>query len=269
MKRARRFFVCLVAAVSVGVCAASADELSSSERLTRPREEVLALIEEAGTSKPTWWDLVALEYPETLDLSYPHPPPTKEWSPRLNVGQFMWSIINENASRFRQGTKFMHFVLKQNIKQNTDKPQVVRRCKEQLAHCYHDLLQDWARAAYWKRQLRARDVTLANCYWQLGSKEMAVEILDRIRFDPSRYGGVIKQWADIGELEKALALAKGSVRSNNWGAAYRAAGDAYRKFGRYAEAVEYYENVLAVKSKKKDNLILKHNHREHWSVREL
>ena len=255
MKREMRFSVCMVVAISIGICEASVDELTSSDRVTRTREEVLALIEEAGTSKPAWWDSAALEYPETLDLSFPHPPPTKEWNSRLNVGQFMWSIINENASRFRQGTKFMHFVLKL----NEDDPSVVRRCREQLAHCYHDLLQDWARAAYWKRKLRARDVALANCYWQLGNKEMAANILDWIRFDSSRYGGAIKQWADMGELEKALALAEKSAGFRNWGAAHRAVGDAYRKFGRYGEAVEYYEKVLAVESATKDNLILKHN----------
>lgn len=228
---------------------------SDDQRVVRSRQEVLELIERAGASKPDWWDSVPLEYPETLDLSFPHPPPTKEWNTRLNVGQYMWSIINENESRFRQGTKFMHFVLKR----NEDNPQVVERCSEQLAHCYHDLLQDWARAAYWKRKLGAKDVALANCYWQLGNKEMAVGILEWIKVDYSRYGAAIKLWADMGELERALALATASTGVNNWGAADRAAGDAYRKFAHYEEAVESYQKVLAVQSKSDNNLILEHN----------
>ena len=243
---------------SAGVRGSSARDFGtqvSDGRPGRTREEVLALIEEAGTTKPDWWDSVTLEYPETLDLSFPHPPYGKEWNTRINVGQFMWSIINENPSRFEQGTKFMHYVMKL----NEGKPAVVERCMQQLGHCYHDLLQDWARAAYWKRKLRARDVTLANCYWQLGSKEMAVEVLDGIRFDSSRYGGAIKQWADMGELERALQLAEVSVGFRDWGAALRATADAYRKFGRYEEAIEYYEQVLAVESQTEDNLILKHN----------
>jgi uncharacterized protein with FMN-binding domain len=224
-------------------------------RLTRTRQQVLALIQEAGSTRPDWWDSVPLEYPESLDLSFPHPPPTKDWDTRHNVGQYMWSIINENPSRFQQGTKFMHYVLKL----NEDDAGVVRRCRQQLAHCYHDLLQDWARAAYWKRRAGIRDVALANCYWQLGSKEMAAEILDGIRFDRSRYGAAIKQWADIGELDKALALAEVSGGYGEWGGTYRAAGDAYRKYRRYEEAIASYRQVLAVVSAKPDNLILKHN----------
>ena len=190
----QRLTSCITAILAVCTWAQSLAAQPADERITRTRQEVLALIEQAGTSKPDWWDAVPLEYPETLDLSFPHPPPTKEWNTRLNVGQYMWSIINENPSRFMQGTKFMHFVLRL----NEDDPQVVKRCSEQLAHCYHDLLQDWARAAYWKRKLAVKDVALANCYWQLGNKEMAVGILSWIHFDNSRYGGAIKQWADIG-----------------------------------------------------------------------
>jgi len=59
--------------------------------------------------------------------------------------------------------------------------------------------------------------------------------------------------------EKAIALAEASVKSREWGATYRAAGDAYRKFARYDEAVAYYEKTLAVKPPEKKNLILEHN----------
>lgn len=245
----------MLAALAIAASLATAADPDSGERVTRTREQVLALIQEAGTTRPDWWSSVPLEYPGTLDLSFPHPPPTKEWNTRLNVGQYMWSIVNENESRFRQGTKFMHYVLKL----NENDPGVVGRCREQLAHCYHDLLQDWARAAYWKRLAGRRDVALANCYWQLGSVEMAAEILDGIRFDYSRYGAAIKQWADMGKLDKALRLARSSVGYGDWGAVYRATGDAYRKFRRFDKAIASYQRVLAVKSRKKDDLILKHN----------
>ena len=243
---------------AVGVCNGWADDSGTrvlGERQTRTREEILSLIEAAGKAKPDWWDAEPLDYPETLDLSFPHPPPTREWNARRNVGQYMWSIINENASRFRQGTKFMHFVLKR----NEDDPDVVRRARGQLGHCYHDLLQDWARAAYWKRQAGISDVALANCYWQLGSKEMAAAILDRMGFDNTRYGSIVKLWSDMGDVDRALTLASVSAGFKDWGAAPRAAGDACRKHGRYAEAIGYYERVLAVVPEEEDNLILKHN----------
>ena len=227
---------------------------TDSERKTRTRQELLALIEKAGETKPDWWNRVPLEYPETLDLSFPAEP-GGDWDTRKNVGQYMWSIINENPSRFEQGTKFMHYVLRI----NQDEPDVARRSMQQLGHCYHDLLQDWARAAYWKRKAGVTDVTLANCYWQLGNKQMAVEILNRVRFDYSRYGSSIKQWSDMGELDRALQLARTSAGYRDWGAAYRAAGDAYRKHSRYEEAIENYRKVLAVQSISEENLILKHN----------
>ena len=88
---------------------------------------------------------------------------------------------------------------------------------------------------------------------------MAAEILNGIRFDYSRYGSTIKQWADMGELDRALQLARASGGYRDWGAAYRAAGDAYRKYQRYDEAIASYQEVLAVESETKDNLILKHN----------
>lgn len=254
MERSRSWMG-MLALMVVGCGLGIAADPGGAERPVRIRAEVLALIETAGTTRPDWWDSVVLDYPDTLDLTFPHPPPTKDWRAHENVGQYMWSIINENPGRFRQGTKFMHFVMRL----NEADPEVVRRCQEQLAHCYHDLLQDWARAAYWKQKLGARDVTLANCYWMLGNKAMAAEILDGIRYDYSRYGEVIKQWADLGELERALEVARRSGGIGNWGAAPRAAGDALRKFRRYDEAILSFQKVLTVESATKDNLILKHN----------
>ena len=250
-----RCWLGVLALIAVGCGQGIAAETGAAGRPERSRAEVLALIETAGTTRPDWWDSVALEYPETLDLSFPHPPPTKDWRAHENVGQYMWSVINENPGRYRQGTKFMHFVMKLNEKD----PAVVRRCQEQLAHCYHDLLQDWARAAYWKQKLGVRDVILAHCYWMLGNKEMAAGILDGIRYDYSRYGEVIKLWADLGELERAMEVARRSEGLGNWGAAARAAGDALRKFRRYDEAIRSFQKVLAIKSANPDNLILKHN----------
>ncbi|MCP5524779.1 MAG: FMN-binding protein [Verrucomicrobiales bacterium] len=250
-----RYWLGVLAFMAVGWDQGFAAETGVAERPVRSRVEVLALVETAGTTRPDWWDSVPLEYPATLDLKFPHPPPTKDWRAHENVGQYMWSVINENPARYRQGTKFMHFVMKLNEKD----PGVVRRCQEQLAHCYHDLLQDWARAAYWKQKLGVRDVTLAHCYWMLGNKAMAAEVLDGIQYDYSRYGEVIKLWADMGELERALAVAQRSEGLANWGAAARAAGDALRKFGRYDEAILSFRKVLAIESPNPDNLILKHN----------
>src|SRR5262245_31937156 len=41
---------------------------------TRSREEVLALIDRVGRTPPEWFDETPLEYPESLDLSWPAKP---------------------------------------------------------------------------------------------------------------------------------------------------------------------------------------------------
>ena len=110
------------------------------------REDLLAEIERAGTTKPDWWGEVPLNYPDTLDLSFPKP--EGPWRARKNVGQYMWSIINPNPGRWKEGTKFMHYVLKINKGDSS----VEKKVMGQLGHCYHDLLEDWARAAYWWRK---------------------------------------------------------------------------------------------------------------------
>lgn len=65
----------------------------------------------------------------------------------------------------------MHYV----YSLNKNKPEIARKTMRKLGHCYFDLLQDWARAAYWMQKINNRGIDLANAYWQLGSKEMAEE----------------------------------------------------------------------------------------------
>jgi len=117
-------------------------------------------------------------------------------------------------------------------------------------HClggmYHNLLGDWARAAFWWRKAGwTDDIDLAHCYWKLGSREMAVAILNKFPDDDTRHGAAIKLWADMGDLDKALALAEASARDGVPDAAYLAAGDACRMAGRYPQALAYYQKVLA------------------------
>ncbi len=207
----------------------------------RSRDQVLALIEQASKTKPDWWDSVDLRYPETLDLSFPSPA-NRQWDPKKNVGQYMWGVINENANRFRDGTKFMHYV----YSLNKDDPDATQRAIQQLGHSYHDLLQDWARAAYWLRKSNGPPVKLANTYWQLGNKSMAVEVLEPIKSDYSNHGAAIKLWSDMGELETALKLAEQPKDPREHGGRYRAAGDALQRHGQFDQALVYYQKVLDI-----------------------
>ena len=219
---------------------------SSSSGVTRSKAEIDRIVSETGTTRPDWFDSVPLDYPKTIDLSWPKY--TGPWNAQKDVGQFMFSIINENPRRWREGTKFMHHVLAI----NKNNPRIQQEAFRQLGHCYHDLLGDWTRAAFWWRKLERYDMNsflgLAHCYWKLGSKEMATEQLRRIRSDPSRYGSAIKLWSDMGDLNKALELAEASAQAGNPGGAYIAAGDACRKHGRYSQAIDYYRQVIALRT---------------------
>lgn len=212
----------------------------------RTSRQIDDLVEKAGRSRPDWWDQVPLEYPKTLDLTWPARPPGG-WNANRNVGQYMWSIINENPSRWKSGTKFMHHLL--GVHKNN--PEVLNRAIDQLAHCYQDLLRDWPRAAFWRKMQVQRDsgnynarIRLAECYWKLGGKSKATNELYRIR--TVLHPAMIKLWADLGELGRALSVAEKLARYYP-AMSYLAAGDACRLRGSYTKALSYYRKVLAVR----------------------
>ena len=66
-----------------------------------------------------------------------------------------------------------------------DHPDVRTRAEVELGRMYHGLLQDDARGAYWWQKVGVQDGTkfthhgpaLATCYYRLGNKPMATELL--------------------------------------------------------------------------------------------
>jgi uncharacterized protein with FMN-binding domain len=212
------------------------------------------LIDEAGRTPPDWFDATPLNYPQTLDLSWPDPPP-QGWNNQRNIGQYLWDIINPNPSRWREGIKLLHHLLTV----NKDNPATQRRVMHALGEKYHDLMEDYARAAFWLRQAGVDKpgspfpesaVTLAECYWKLGSREMATELLSRM---PVYYSS-IKLWADMGDLRRALQIADAALRDPR-GLPYAAnlyAGDACRVAGQYTEAMSYYQKVLSYQAPAND-----------------
>lgn len=213
----------------------------------RTRQQVLAEIEKAGRTPPDWFESTPLTYPPTLDLNWPMPPPVKGWNPQVNIGAYLWDIINPNPGRWPQGIKFLHHLLEV----NQGKPETVERIRLAIAGIYFSHFSDYARAAYWYRTVGAENtdefgesaVSLAECYFHLGNKDMAAEILSRI----SDRNSLVKVWTTLGEIDKALAIAKNLMNSgegDNRTLMYE--GDAYRMAGRYDEAIEVYRKVLAV-----------------------
>ncbi len=242
---------------------ANGDRKSDGNGSARTPAEINRLINQAGATRPDWFDATPLDYPRTIDLSWPKY--KGPWNPNKDAGQFIWSRINENPRRWKEGVKFLHHVLSVN-KTNSSAQQ---KAVEKLGHCYHNLLGDWARGAFWWRKLEQHNMNsylgLADCYWKLGSKQMVAESLDKISTDRTRYGSVIKLWSDMGELKTALRLADTSARAGNKSGAYVAAGDACRQHGRFSESIAYYQKVLPLPTTNRDgkkNFILDRN-RQH------
>ena len=222
---------------------ASSGAAGTGTARNRSRAEIDSLIDRLGRTPPDWFDSVALNYPQSLDLSWPEKP-EGPWNPQKNVGQYVWDIINPNPGRWREGIRFMHHLLSVHEKN----PATRVRVMESLGRMYQDFEQDYARAAFWWRQAGAESgsgspsgVKLAECYWKLGNKQMAVALLGRLPL----YFPSIKLWADMGETRRALQLADAAARSYP-DIACIYAGDACRVAGMSREAIAYYQKVLEV-----------------------
>ena len=214
--------------------------------IKRTEAQIEKLIERLGRTPPEWYDSVELEYPRPLDLSWPQQPPPP-WDSRKNVGQYIWDVINPNPDKWKSGVRFMHFMLAEHQRD----PRLRARAMSSLAQMYQGLLQDYARAAFWRRAAgedRGQSpaaVKLAECYWKLGNKKMAMDLINRTQ---SYFYPTIKLLADMGETQMAVQLADSAARQR--GAVsdllYLYAGDACRIAGQHDKAVQYYEKVLAV-----------------------
>lgn len=233
--------------------ATSPASATKSTHKERPREEVLAEIDKLGRTPPDWYESTPLNYPKTLDLNWPMPPP-KGWNSQKNIGQFIWDRINPNQNKWREGVKFMHHILST----NRDKA-VQKRAMRSLASMYHNLHEDYARAAFWYRlsglekELSSNPqpaVHLADSYWKLGSKRMALEVLAKMTRKPY---SAIKLLGDLGETAAAISMAEKFSRTGKASTSFLYAGDACRVAGRLSDAENYYKKVLAVKPPEKTN----------------
>ncbi len=224
----------------------------------RTKAEVESLIDQLGRTPPDWYESTRLNYPQSLDLSWPQKPPG-QWNPQRNMGQYIWDIVNPNPGRWREGIRLMHHLLKH----HEDNPATLTRVMQSLGKMYHDFEEDYARAAFWWRRAglegnrqSPQSVKLARCYWKLGNKAMAVELLDRL----PTWANTIKLWSDMGETSRALRLADAYAQGGYPDIAYLYAGDACRIAGRYREAIDYYEKVSQVTPSGRAAERIKRNH---------
>ncbi|GEP41763.1 FMN-binding protein [Brevifollis gellanilyticus] len=210
--------------------------LAEAASTTRTPEEVKALIEKIGPTDPEGFKSVRTNYPKTLDLSWPEQP-GQGWNNQKNVGQFVWDIINPNASRWREGLKLIHEIL-------DSKPDdsLKLRAQKEIANMHFRFFQDYARAAWWWQQagIGVDDppgMHLAECYWRLGSKKMALDFISDagyLQLD------AIKLLGDMGETDRAVEMANEYNEHDAW----LLAGDACRLAGRLQEAQTFYEKVI-------------------------
>lgn len=217
------------------------DEASANHKMLRSEKEVNKLIEQVGSTPPDWYDDTPLEYPDTLDLDWPQPTP-KGWNNRKNVGQYIWDIINPNASKWRSGVRFMHHLLVV----HKDDPKTTNRIMRSLGSMYFRFFQDYPRAAFWWRKSKVSPssqdgISLAECYFRLGNKKMALDAIDRRRLRVE----TVKLLGNMGKTKEALQVADKYVelvKEPQW--ALLAAGDACRLAGQYKKAISYYQRVV-------------------------
>jgi uncharacterized protein with FMN-binding domain len=225
---------------------------SPSSGNTRTKAEVDALIDQAGKTQPDWWDSVQLNYPNTLDLTWAKPTPP--YNPNKWLGQYLWGVINPNPGRHKEGIKLLHHVLEVNKSDPAKQAQTM----QELGSKYARYLNDWARAAYWWRKAGDEGdydtaMGLAECYWKLGCKSMAVETLSNTGFLSSE---IARLWSEFGEPEKGLKAAEDLAKSAPHEAWY-VSGDISRAVGRYKEAMAFYQKVLALPADKKAQRYIK------------
>lgn len=230
----------------------------SMKRVERTREEVLELIDTVGRTPPDWFDATPLNVPRTLDLSFPDPP-KKVWDNRKYPGQYVWDVINPNRNKWREGIKLLHHI----VAENKDNRRAQVKAMNQLGTLYASLLEDWPRAAFWWRQAGrgtqggmgvggfrvGYEVGLAKCYWKLGNKEMAVEMLNRGRGSPYL-------WCEMGEHDRALRHAEQARKSWMKEGALVVCGDVCRHAGWYDKALDYYEQAAALPANDKYKRII-------------
>jgi uncharacterized protein with FMN-binding domain len=242
-----------------------AEPAAAGGKELRTKAEIDALIDEMGRTPPDWFEATPLNYPQSLDLDWPEPAP-QPWNNQKNVGQYLWDVINPNENKWREGVRLMHHLLTL----HKDDAAKRTRAMSTLGSMYHNLHEDYARAAFWWRQAgvdkgsgnAGNAIHLAECYWKLGNKQMAVEQVKKVMQGPVPYN-TIKLWADMGETQQAQKLAESIARSpgSAHDIAFLYVADGYRVAGKYPQAMQFYQKVLDVPAKDPGKGRVDRNHR--------
>lgn len=218
----------------------------TAQTQSRSREDVEQIIDYTGTVFPDWWDQAQLNIPSSLDLSFTLPPKDAAWNNQKYVGQFVWDVVNPDPKRWRASGIRLYFYLADKHRDDAEKS---RRAMSELGAAFFRFERDYARAAYWWRKAGVDQrnssfahfrVDLAECYWQLGCKSYALELLTRVE-NPSHK--VVKLYVAMEETEKAAAEVR-RLEKNNAPMANLYAGLAARFVGDWKRAAGFYEKAI-------------------------
>ena len=217
---------------------------AENKPVSRTEQEVKDFIAQEGKKPPLWWSEVKLDYPATLDLDIPDYVPGVEWNNQRYVRAYVREIIKPNPHRWRSGIKLYHKIVLRH-KDNVEKRTIAM---QRLGYTFFHFEQDYLHAAYWWQHAKVNEETpyyytfLAECYWKLGNKSMAMEAINKIKDHPP----VIKLLADMGETAQALQLSEKLAQTDPT-LGYYYAGDTCRFAGRHKEALAYYQKAIAAR----------------------
>lgn len=207
---------------------------------TRTKQQVEDLVKKDGETKPSWFDAITPNYPSTLDLTFAD----KSKNQNVNMSTYLWNVINVNPTKWKEGAKILYKAIQLNSGKSDPNP--LEDSYAALGDIYHDLLADYPRAAYFWEKANIKEKNLADCYYKLGNKDMAKEVLDQFAQDKTRHCGVIRLWGEIGEVDTAIKLANERAgRGDRPGLAFLAAGDVCRHASRWDEAIKFYNDAIA------------------------
>lgn len=218
----------------------SAPRTNAGATTNRTKTEVLKFIEDFGSTEPDWLASTQMNHPNTIDLDWPLKAEGK-WDESTNVGQYIWGRVSPNEARWKLGIKLVY----ECMKRHQQNPALLARDMEKLGDMYFTLFQDYPRAAYWLQRANASvtketGIFLAECYWRLGNKEMA---LAKLRGSQLHFNA-IKLYGDMDEIDMALNVANVYAKTPLFNEACLKAGDALRGAGRLDEAITFYQQVL-------------------------
>jgi uncharacterized protein with FMN-binding domain len=213
---------------------------------SKTKAEVLAMIKKIGATPPDWFAATPLNFPKTLDLTWTPPPQGSPWDPNKNVGQFIWTSINENEARWKEGIKFLHHMHGQQgqaghretgdgvARQHVPRPPPGLGSRRLLE-------ADGGRDGH----PRARPLLLQAR--KQGDGRRDPDQVRRRQFAPRQRHPPLGRSRRPRQAQAGRQMANGIPDAGNL-----AAGDVCKAMGKFPEALAYYQKVLDAKSGSRD-----------------